>query len=231
MDWTRTLPLLLLAACQAAPPATPPPENAKAIELAERVLERLGGREAWDGARHLSWTFFGGRRHEWDKHTGDLRIEDPTNDWTIQMNLHTREGSVVLAGEPVTDAVDRAEWLERGWGAWVNDSYWMFMPYKLLDPGVLLRHVGRGELEDGRGAELLELTFEHVGLTPQNRYVVFVADDTGLVERWDFYSRVSDPEPRMSTPWADWAPYAGEFGEIWLSGSRGQGLDWEIGVR
>jgi len=196
----------------------------RAAALAARVMERLGGREAWDRTRVVSWRFFGGRRHVWDKHTGDFRIED---------------GALVLLGNVGEDAVRAfedgaelddperlAELAARARSMWINDSYWMFMPFKLRDPGVRLAWAGRGELPDGRGVELLELTFDGVGETPENRYVVFVADDTGRIEQWSFYRTAEQADPNLVTPWADWRRY----GDVWLAGDRGRGADWSIAV-
>ena len=28
------------------------------------------------------------------------------------------------------------------YGTWVNDTYWLLMPYKMKDPGVMLAHDG-----------------------------------------------------------------------------------------
>lgn len=189
--------------------------DARAIELADAVMEAMGGRDAWDATRYLSWNFFGMRTHLWDKWTGDLRYEQ--GDSLVLMNINSREGrafkgGVELAGE------DLAKALDGGYRAWVNDSYWLLMPYKLKDSGVTLRYVGEQAMEDGRTADVLQLTFEDVGVTPENKYHVFVAKDTGLVEQWAFFRSASDEEPGFKTPWAKWTRH----GEVLLSGDRGQ---------
>ena len=47
----------------------------EAIEVADQVMEAMGGREAWDNTRHIAWNFFGSRDLVWDKWTGDVRID------------------------------------------------------------------------------------------------------------------------------------------------------------
>ena len=68
----------------------------EAIEIADRVMLELGGRKAWDETRFLTWSFFGRRRHVWDKHTGDIRIEgverETEHTYLILINLRTRQG-------------------------------------------------------------------------------------------------------------------------------------------
>ena len=116
-----------------------------AMLLADKCMQAMGGREAWDRTRYLSWNFFGRRDHLWDKSTGDVRIEDPSNNITILMNINSMEGSVYKNGEVVTDSADH--FLKRGYGWWVNDSYWLVMPYKFKESGVTLKYFGEGDTE------------------------------------------------------------------------------------
>lgn len=217
--------------------AAEPGSDARAVEIAQSVYERLGGQSAWDATRFVSWKFFGGRQHRWDKQSNDVRMEIPErtgDDGSVQrpqllvlMNIDTRMGRVWAAGEEVLEAEALAEYLEQGHQIWINDSYWMFMPYKLLDPGVTLEYAGERELEDGRVADVLDMTFgSGVGYTPQNRYEVFVARDSGLIEQWAFFADAADPEPRFTMPWTGWR----QFGGIWLATDHGQGKDWDIRV-
>ena len=217
-------------------PANPPApgfdlegSDAEAIAVADRVMEAMGGRQAWDATRFLRWRFFGRRLHVWDKHSGDLRIEAADSEdrpLVILMNLGSGEGRVWRSGAEILDPAERAELLETGEAWWINDSYWVFMPYKLKDTGVTLRYVGEGALEDGRRAEVLELTFEAVGRTPENKYHVYVAGESGLVEQWDYYADARDEEPRIRTPWRDWR----RFGPILLSDDRGERGHTELAV-
>ncbi len=170
--------------------------DAEAVALADRVMLRLGGREAWDATRFVAWKFFGSRLHVWDKHTGDIRVEGTDREtketYLILMNLQTKTGQAWRSGEQITDSDALAELLELGESAWINDSYWMFMPYKLKDTGVALKYVGERALLDGRRADVLELTFRDVGRTPENRYEIYVAKDSSLIEQWDFFTTASD---------------------------------------
>ena len=194
----------------------------RAIEIADATMRAMGGRAAWEAVRYLSWNFFGVRDHVWDKHRGIDRVEwndlDTGTPHVVIVDVNTGEGRAWVDGLEIVDATARADLTARAKEAWINDAYWLVMPYKLKDSGVTLTYAGKGTLGDGRGAEVLELTFEAVGVTPRNKYLVYVADDTGLVEQWDFFADRADEDPRFTTPWADWR----EFGAIRLSGDRGQ---------
>lgn len=239
------MPLLLVASTAAPAPVgarlAPTAEEPRVLEttqvdsatraIAEAVMDAMGGRQAWDATRFVSWNFFGGaHQHYWDKWTGDLRIEIAASDrgpeTLVLMNLDKREGRVWIEGAEVTDTAALDEIVDRGWRFWVNDAYWMFMPYKLLDPGVNLRLEGEGTMEDGRDADILELTFEGVGVTPENRYLVYVARDTGLIEQWSYFQDRDDEEPGFTGPWAGWQ----RFGGILLATDHGRGADWDIRV-
>lgn len=188
----------------------------RAIDIADDVMEALGGRDAWDDTRYLTWKFFGRRTHVWNKQSGDLRYE---NDGTVVlMNLNTKTGRVWKDGQEVTDPAARKQAIHDAESAWINDSYWMFMPYKLKDTGVTLKYLGKGTTEAGETADVLELTFEDVGRTPENKYHVYVDEESRLVTQWDYYENASDPEPRFQIPWKDWTRH----GEILLSASRGE---------
>ena len=229
------IPLALLAGCgstgsapaeeaAASPPTATATADPEARALAEATLARMGGREAWEATRYLHWKFFGRREHWWDKQTGDVRID--AGDALVLMNLNTRQGRAFKDGVEVTDPAELQKLLDTGYAWWVNDSYWLVMPYKLLDPGVTLRDKGARALPDGRPARVLELTFDHVGLTPQNRYEVYVCDATQLVERWAYFKDAADTAPGMETEWSGWQP----FGRIWLATGRGEGRSLEVSV-
>ncbi len=201
----------------------------RAIEIAERTMETMGGEEAWNNTRYISWKFFGRNLHVWDKWTGRHRIERQSRDgdaMVMLINTNDWNGRVWRNGEEVTDPDDLAAQLNGAMRSWINDGYWIFMPYKLRDPGVTLRYVGEKAMEDGRMANVVELTFEEVGVTPNNKYEVFVANDTGLVEQWSHWTNRDDPEPRFTNEWSGWQ----QFGNIMLSTNRGRDADWEIQV-
>jgi hypothetical protein len=87
----------------------------------------------------------------------------------------------------------------------------------LSDPGVKLKYLGTSKTEEGGDAKLIELTFENVGVTPENKYHVLFDEKTGLVSQWSFFSKYSDEKPRFTMPWKDYQSY----GKIKLSGDRG----------
>jgi hypothetical protein len=198
--------------------------DAKAVAIADEVMNALGGRKAWDGTRFLTWKFFGRRTHVWDKLTGDLRFEN--GDALVLMNLVTRKGRVWKSGQEVSDPAELAKALDETYGTWINDSYWMFMPYKMKDSGVTLKYVGKEATAAGAPADVVELTFANVGRTPENKYHVYVDEKTRLVTQWDYYPKATDAEPMFKLPWLDWERH----GAILLSANRGERQHENVGV-
>ena len=240
------LPILLFAlfigACQPAPPTeeaaagdkNPAAEgflaaesDSSAVAIADEVMKAMGGRRAWDETRFLEWNFFGARKHCWDKHTGRVRIESERDDFTLLMNIHTGEGKVRKGGEELTHPDSLSKYLRLGKEAWINDSYWLVMPFKLKDSGVRLKYARRDSTADGRPADVLDLTFRSVGVTPDNRYEIFVDREERLVKQWRFFNHTADSSARFTTPWDGYS----QHGKILLSGGRGQYELTEIAVR
>ncbi|CAM2008311.1 hypothetical protein [Acanthopleuribacter pedis] len=190
----------------------------KSAALAAKTMAAMGGAENYNNTRFLSWNFFGSRQHYWDKWTGRVRIEDLKNNMLVLMNVNTKEGEIFENGEKVTDEAKQKEYLQKGYEWWINDSYWLVMPYKLRDPGVTLAYEGEGKTEAGQDADVIAMTFESVGVTPQNKYKVYIGKDDNLIRQWDFFPTADAAEPRFKTPWDDWA----QHGTIQLSGNRGK---------
>ena len=189
--------------------------DARAMDLADRTMEAMGGRSAWDAVRVIGWTFLK-RNHVWDKWTGDYRLEMDST--LVIMNINTRQGRVWENGVELADTTRRDAVLDRALSIWINDSYWLIMPYKLKDTGVTLRYVGEQATEDGRAADAIQLTFAGVGDTPENRYVVWIDRESSLVTQWAYFENATDAEPKFTRPWTAWTPY----GDIKIAMGRGR---------
>jgi hypothetical protein len=215
--------LLVWAVAAAAVAGSNPPakgfdetgSDARAMELADRTMEAMGGRANWDAVQTIGWTIFG-RTHLWNKWTGQYRLDADT--LTVVMNLNTGAGRAWSKGREVTSPDSVAPILRDANSIWINDAYWLVMPYKLKDTGVTLRYAGEKATEDGRAAERLVLTFKGVGDTPDNKYDVFVDRESGLVTQWCYYKLAADSIPRFTLPWTNWT----SFGAVKLATGRGK---------
>jgi len=215
---------LTLLGTASAQTATPARSDPKAVAIADKVMQALGGPAAWDATRYLRFDFaveregkqVTSRAHTWDKHSGRYRLEAKTREgqpYIVLMNVNSKEGSAWLDGKPL-EGDELKKYLDQAYATWINDTYWLLMPYKLKDPGVILGYDGEETAVDGSWDKLV-LTFDNVGLTPKDKYWVFVNKTNHLVERWDYILK-GGPGPATSWLWKGWQRY----GAIMLAPER-----------
>jgi hypothetical protein len=192
--------------------------DAKAIAIADDVMKAMGGRKAWDKTRYITWNFFGARKHIWDKKTGDVRIEGLRDKSVAIINVNKETGMIFRNGEQVTNVDSLSKYIKQAKGQWINDSYWLAMPFKLKDSGVTLKYVGDAKTLKEEDAHLLSLTFKGVGNTPQNKYHVWVTKSDNLVKQWAFFQNTDLENPGFTLPWDNYQ----KMGKILLSGDRGE---------
>ena len=239
----RLLQLYVLLAvgsmgCTKPPPVPPDPyanpaapgfrlaeSDSLAIQLADTLMYTMGNRLNWDSTRFLQWNFFGMRRHLWDRHTGRVRIESLRDSVTYLINVRDSTG-IVYEGRQALDSTTTERRIRDGVSIWINDSYWLIMPFKLKDSGTRLRYLGDSLTQGHRPAHLLELTFAGVGDTPDNKYHVWIDKKSGLVGQWAFFKTREDPKPLFVNEWSEYATR----GKIMLSGRRGKNALTEIAV-
>jgi len=186
-----------------------------AVELADSIMDAMGGRRNWEKTRFISWNF-GTRKLVWDKKEGHVRIESAPDSTVYLVNIHDLKGRVQVRGQELTESDSLQKMLAKGKSIWINDSYWLFMPFKLKDTGVTLKYLGEDTISAGVNSNVLELTFDNVGDTPQNRYRVYVDLKDNLVKQWAFYREASQDTPSWVLPWDNYRRY----GNILLSADR-----------
>ncbi len=195
----------------------------RAVEIANQVIEACGGQANWDNKRYVTWRNFGKRLQVWDKKTGDIRVENMIT--VVLMNVNTGEGRAWKYGEELTDPDDLKRALDFGYEAWQYDSYDVFLPFMLKNKGVILKYFGEGEVE-GAPVDILDVTFDKVGPTPNAQYHLHIDKETRLLVQWDYYMDVGDEYPRFKLPWLDYK----EYGNLWFSADRGKKQHTDLAV-
>ena len=226
--WFFITLIFLIAGCQkqdSGKPASdgspkrfdPSKSDAEAIRTADEIMVALGGRENYDAVQYLSFHFIVARgemhltdwRHDWDRRQNNYRLEGKTREGDHLLaffNLDTQSGTVFMNGQ-MAEGEDKVQWLGRAYARYINDTYWLLMPYKLKDPGAILKYEGMQEISNAQ-YDVLRLQFEEgIGLTPQNVYRIFVDPATRLVNRWEYFeSEDANPSPAW---WENWRAYEG----------------------
>lgn len=181
----------------------------KAMELATASFEAMGGLDKYNDLNYISWTFFGARHLIWDKIGGRVRIDSPKDTSIYLIDLNQNAGRVIRGGVEITDPEELAKQVKRGKSIWINDSYWLVMPWKLFDEGVNLKYARQDSMIGGKMAEVLELTFDNVGNTPENKYEVYIDKDDHMIKQWAFFSKADQEDPPRIWPWDNYQSHNG----------------------
>lgn len=213
----RIAVLILLSAFLSLSPLAAQQPQRSADDVARRAFDVLAGAE-WEQARYFAFTFNVHRDgkqvasfpQRYDRFTGDYRVsgrDQKGEAFEVIMNVNTKEGRAWKNGEPVADPKDL---LAVGYRRFVNDVYWLMMPLKAFDPGVKRSYAGEKTDACGTVFDLVELSFESVGLTPGDHYWMWVNRNSGLVEQWHMKLQSAKPEDEP-TPidFRDWKRIGG----------------------
>lgn len=210
-------PLVILSLLTASPALaeTPPGfdpsrSDPQALRVVDNLMTAMGGEDTWDSVRYLRFDMVSERSGEqklltdqyWDKHTGRHRLEAKTEDgqpYVVLENVNTGEGAVYVAGRRADPEQEKAL-LQKAQSSWKSATYWLFMPYKMKDPGVALTYEGEEKLGD--------VLYDKVLLTHanQDRFWAYINRDTHLMDRWSFLLGGGTGEPTHYT-WGGWKPY------------------------
>ena len=89
----------------------PGQSDQQSIDIANATLASMGGEEAWNSTRYVSWKFFGGRLHVWDKWTGNHRMESENGegDQIVSLiNISRWDGRIFKNGVEVSNPEELA---------------------------------------------------------------------------------------------------------------------------
>ncbi|MVM34924.1 hypothetical protein GO755_33155 [Spirosoma sp. HMF4905] len=189
----------------------------RAIQIADQVMTAMGGRAAWDETQLIAWNFDGVRKIIWDKWSGDVRVDNLHDDQTVLLNINNDMGRVYRHGEELLAPDSVAKYVKQGKRNWINDSYWLLMPFKLKDSGITLKYLGAEPTQTGKAADVLQVTFKNGSIMPGARYKVWVDKKSHLVSQWAHFPKPIDKQPVFTLPWEDYQQYS----NILLASDRG----------
>jgi plastocyanin len=172
---------LIISLCAMAATARAAEESAdKGHQLATDLWKASGG-ENWGKVKEVHFTFvveqdgkqLANAQHVWNVAAG-----------TDEVKWKDKEGKDHQATANLTAPASEGD-EKTAYARWVNDSYWLLAPLKVLDAGVKVEAAGAKDL-NGTNCETLRLSFERVGLTPTDQYVFYLDPQTKLPRAWDY---------------------------------------------
>jgi hypothetical protein len=187
------------------------------------MIQALGGWEAFRSSRYVRFDFavmledrpLSFHRHLWDRWTGRYRVEGMKKDGIsyliLYSDVNSRQGQA-YNNERIAEGAATQSLLEYGYARFINDTYWLLMPWKTFDPGV---HRSLEErVTDSLGSfDVVHLSFDSVGLTPGDQYWAYVNRSTGRMERWRFLLQDGETGDYR---WTDWVNVSG----VWFSTTK-----------
>jgi hypothetical protein len=197
--------------------------------VAYRLLQAHGA-DAWATAPYLRFNFGietpnGGQtiaRHLWNRTTGEYRIEwsaGPDSSYVALVNVREQrdgrlDGTVYLNGDELTGAAGESA-REQAYGRFVNDTYWLLAPLKVYDPGVNRTYVADSSTADH---DVIQLTFNDVGRTPDDQYWLYVSTETGQLDRWAYHLQgMPDDAPPQFYDWTQYQELQAPDGTVRLA--------------
>ena len=188
----------------------------KSIDL---VWKGIGGKQAWEKARYFQFTFSvqtptrtTERTHLWDRYTGQYRLQFTTKDKkdiTVLFNTNKPDSGLVYMGDNLLTKSDTftKKYLKRAYEVFINDTYWLVMPAKLLDNGVRLTEIP-SKTFNKTSCYGIKLQFEQgTGIT-NDEYTIYVHPKTGEIQHWD-YILESDSTQKGSWDWDKYTDVGG----------------------
>ncbi|MBI5514262.1 MAG: hypothetical protein HY909_10865 [Deltaproteobacteria bacterium] len=168
-------------------PASQP--GAEADALARRMQTAVD-MEAWARTGAVRWSFQGRDEVLWDRTRNLARVRRGNEE--VLLDLERQTGLAWYHGE-LQEGDKREEAVQRAYGTFVNDAFWLNPMEKFFDPGV-----ERSLAADGS----LVVHFTRGGVTPGDRYQFFPGPD-GKPRAWRMWVSIFLVGGIEAT-WTDW---------------------------
>lgn len=176
-----------------------------AVELADSIMVAMGGRDNWDDTRYITWRFDDARELAWDRRSGSVRIESFQDSATYLFRVDENGGRVRIGDKEILEPDSLSVMLREVRSQWMNDLFWLVLPFRLKGDGVTLKYLGE-ERTDSARYNLLQISVSQGGELPPGEYLAFVDLVDDLIKicaeldednldagdpllRWDNYSK------------------------------------------
>ena len=221
--WLVTSFMVLLCAAMGSPPVAqgsapagfdPSQSDAKAIEIADAVLEAIGA-DAWSEVRFLKFQYskvqgekiLSQRTHYWDRKIGRSRLEAETSKTkrkaVVIVDHETKAGEAAIDGKPVAEA-QSGKIIQNALKYWLEDSLWVITPFRLKEPGSRLRYEG----EKVAGPITYDMITAQFVDNPEVKYRFYVNRDTKMFDSMAFVLKGRNVTP-VAFNWVEWSDIAG----------------------
>ncbi len=169
----------------------------EADQMANNMLKALNY-ESFDTTRYFRWDFGGRQAYFYDKTNNQAIITWGENKVFLQMD--SKIGKTFVNGKEQTGD-EHTQLIDKAWSHWCNDSFWMFAPFKVFDPGTSRKIVK----EEGKDALLIE--YASGGVTPGDSYLWILGEDH-IPTGYKMWTSII-PLKGMYASWENWKTFEG----------------------
>lgn len=194
-------------------------------ENQQKIWSGVGGKSNWEKTRYLTFSFsvinsgkkVFSRKHVWDRYSGDYRLEYIGKDSSkiiSLFNVNTKKGEIFRDGKLIENDTLKQNLLKKSYNSFINDTYWLLMPVKLEDLGVVCTPLTDTVINSVL-CHRSGIRFETgIGNTSGDYYEIFINSKNNEIIRWK-YLLEGDKESEIY----DWKPYE-DIGGLQLSLSK-----------
>ncbi len=196
-------------------------QDAKALELADKVIAAVGGTPKWTGAKQLRWTVsiqqdgkevIGGEQ-AWDRWNGRhwAKAKREGGDIVVMRSLYADDGKVFMSKEDKLKKIEggAADAIKAATDRWEFDTAILFMPFMLEEPGTKLEVAGEAKSEDGKEQDVLKVTFDTKDRTRNAIYFVVIDRETNLIARFEIQKAGKAENERQGYAVTQWSEVDG----------------------
>lgn len=196
-------------------------QDAKALEIADRVLAAAGGAQKWAATKQLRWSqvvTHDGKpivegEQAWDRwngrHHGRVKRGEE-GDIIVMRSIYDEGGHVYMDrgdNKPLRKIEGGSqEALAAARERWEFDTAILFMPFLLEEPGTQLSYVGEAQSDDGKTLDVIKVVLDPKDRTRTATYQLQVTRDTNLIARYEIQKAGKGEDQRLGygvTSWLD----------------------------
>lgn len=181
----------------------PLPKPIGTVDEAERITDLMFesiNKPAFDSINFIAWNYFKGHRFEWDKKNNQVKVWWDNN--RVEFSPDDLSGKAYVNEQEQTGE-EASKLINKAWGYFANDSFWLIAPFKARDPGTVRSLV---ETEEGIG---LMVTYMTGGVTPGDSYV-WMLDENYRPTAWRMWVKIL-PIGGLHFTWNGWKQHNGAW--------------------
>lgn len=172
----------------------PEGETSKEADVLAQNMVKALNYKAYTESKFMRFTFRGS--HDYIYYMPAKKVKVSWDNKEVYLRLNTLRGRTFVNGKEVFHE-EKQKLLDKAWGYWCNDSFWVLAPFKVFDEGTTRKIV-----KDSDGKEGLLVEYNSGGTTPGDAYLWYL-DENLIPTGWRMWTSII-PVKGVYTSWEGW---------------------------